>query len=204
MSSVCILDYGSGNVKSVLNLFSSLAKHVVVSNDPAEIQQATHIVLPGVGAFGAAMRKINEKLPLEVLEKVVLGGKKPFLGICVGMQVLAVRGMEFGECQGLGWIGGVVEKIDSKHLPLPHVGWNNISAKRPSPLLTGLGDDPDFYFVHSYAFCTESEQDTLATTHYGKEFCSVVQRENIHGVQFHPEKSQRTGIKLAKNFLSLP
>ena len=203
MSSVCILDYGSGNVKSVFNLFSAIAKHVVISNDPAEIQQATHIILPGVGAFGAAMRKIHERLPMDVLEQVVLGDKKPFLGICVGMQVLATRGMEFGECLGLGWIEGVAEKIDSKHLPLPHIGWNNISTKRASPLLAGLGGDPDFYFVHSYAFRSENEQDTLATTSYGEEFCSAVQRENIYGVQFHPEKSQRTGIKLAKNFLSL-
>lgn len=203
MSSVCILDYGSGNVKSVFNLFSTIAEHVVISNDPAEIRQATHIVLPGVGAFSAAMRKIRERLPMEVLEQVVMADKKPFLGICVGMQVLATRGMEFGECLGLGWIGGSVEKVRSKHLPLPHIGWNNISCKRNSPLLAGLGDDPDFYFVHSYAFRLENEQHMLATTSYGEEFCSVVQLENIYGVQFHPEKSQRTGVKLAKNFLSL-
>lgn len=203
MGSVCILDYGSGNVKSVFNLFSTIAKHVVISNEPAEIQQATHIVLPGVGAFSAAMRRIRKRLPMEVLEQAVLSDKKPFLGICVGMQVLATRGMEFGECLGLGWIEGSVEKIISNHLPLPHIGWNNISCKRNSPLFAGLGDDPDFYFVHSYAFRLENEQHMLATTSYGEEFCSVLQRENVYGVQFHPEKSQRTGIKLAKNFLSL-
>lgn len=203
MSSVCILDYGSGNIKSVFNLFSTIAKHVVISNDSVEIRQSTHIVLPGVGAFSAAMRKIHERLPMKVLEQVVLVDKKPFLGICVGMQVLATRGMEFGECLGLGWIEGIVEKINSKHLPLPHIGWNNIFCKQDSPLLAGLGTDPDFYFVHSYAFRLKNEQDRLATTSYGEEFCSVVQRENIYGVQFHPEKSQRTGIKLVKNFLSL-
>lgn len=204
MGRVCILDYGSGNVKSVFNLFSKIAKHVVVSNEPAEIQQATHIVLPGVGAFSAAMRKILERLPMEDLEQAVLSDKKPFLGICVGMQVLATRGMEFGERLGLGWIEGIVEKLNSNHLPLPHIGWNNISCNRNSPLLAGLGNDPDFYFVHSYAFRLENDQHMRATTSYGEEFCSVVQRENIYGVQFHPEKSQRTGIKLAKNFLSLP
>jgi len=203
MGSVCILDYGSGNVKSVFNLFSTIAKHIVISNDPEEIRQATHIVLPGVGAFSAAMRKIRERLPMEVLEQAVLSDKKPFLGICVGMQVLATRGMEFGEYLGLGWIGGSVEKVNSKHFPLPHIGWNKTSCKRDSPLLAGLGDDPDFYFVHSYAFRLENEQHMLAITSYGEEFCSVVQRENIYGVQFHPEKSQRTGIKLVKNFLSL-
>lgn len=204
MSNVCILDYGSGNVKSVFNLISSVAKYVVISNEPAEIQQATHIVLPGVGAFGAAMRKIRERLPLKVLEQAVLSDKKPFLGICVGMQVLASRGLEFGECRGLGWIEGIVEKINSKHLPLPHIGWNNISYNRKSLLLEGLGDDPDFYFVHSFAFRLENEQYMLASTSYGEEFCSVIQRENIYGVQFHPEKSQLTGIRLVNNFLSLP
>jgi len=203
MSNVCILDYGSGNVKSVLNLFASVAPHIVVSNEPEEIRQATHIILPGVGAFGAAMRKIRERLPMEALEQAVLNEKKPFLGICVGMQVLATRGMEFGECFGLGWIGGVVEKVNSRELPLPHIGWNNISCKRESPLLDGLGNDPDFYFVHSYAFRLEHEHDVLAATSYGEEFCSVVHRENIYGVQFHPEKSQRAGMRLAKNFLSL-
>ena len=152
MNGVCILDYGSGNVKSVFNLFSSIAEHVVISNDPKEIQQATHIVLPGVGAFSAAMRKIRERLPLDLLKKVVVNEKKPFLGICVGMQVLATRGMEFGECPGLGWIEGSVEIINAKQLPLPHIGWNNISGKQDSPLLVGLGDEPDFYFVHSYAY----------------------------------------------------
>lgn len=203
MSSVCILDYGSGNVKSVFNLFSSIAEHVVISNDPVEIRHATHIVLPGVGAFSAAMRKIRERLPLEVLEQVVLNDKKPFLGICVGMQVLASKGLEFGECLGLGWMEGSVEKIDSRDLPLPHIGWNNISLMRNTPLLAGLGVEPDFYFVHSYAIHLKHEYDILATTSYNEEFCSVVQRDNIYGVQFHPEKSQRAGIKLAKNFLSL-
>lgn len=203
MGSVCILDYGSGNVKSVFNLFLAIATRVVISNETAEIQRATHIVLPGVGAFSTAMRKIRERLPREDLEQAILSDKKPFLGICVGMQVLATRGTEFGESAGLGWIGGSVEKVDSRQFPLPHIGWNNISCKRDSPLLAGLGDDPDFYFVHSYAFRVENEQHMLAATSYGEEFCSVVQQENIYGVQFHPEKSQRTGIKLAKNFLSL-
>jgi len=203
MIKVCILDYGSGNVKSVLNLFSSITKNIVVSNNPTEIQKATHIILPGVGAFSAAMRKIHERLPIDILEEVVLGNKRPFLGICVGMQVLATRGMEFGECRGLGWIDGIVEKIETQHLPLPHIGWNNISQKRESPLLDGLRTDSDFYFVHSYALRLEENQQILATTNYEEEFCSILQQDNIYGVQFHPEKSQQAGINLAKNFLSL-
>jgi glutamine amidotransferase len=203
MANVCILDYGSGNVKSVFNLFSTVADHVVVSNQSEKILGASHIVLPGVGAFGTAMRKIRDTLPMESLEQVVLVEKRPFLGICVGMQVMASRGMEFGEHAGLGWIAGSVEKLDAKGLPLPHVGWNNLTCKQESPLLAGLGDDPDFYFVHSFAFHAENPQQVLATTEYGEVFCSVIQRDNLYGVQFHPEKSQRAGIKLVKNFLAL-
>lgn len=204
MANVCILDYGSGNVKSVFNLFSTVADHVVVSNQTKKILGASHIVLPGVGAFGTAMRKIRDTLPMESLEQTVLVEKRPFLGICVGMQVMASRGMEFGEHAGLGWIAGSVEKLDSKGLPLPHVGWNDVMCKQETPLLAGLGDDPNFYFVHSFTFHADNPQHVLATTEYGEEFCSVIQRENLYGVQFHPEKSQRTGIKLVKNFLSLP
>lgn len=203
MNSVCILDYGSGNVKSVFNLFSAISQDVVISNDPADIQRVTHIVLPGVGAFGTAMRKISEKLPMRTLAQVVVNEKKPFLGICVGMQVLATRGMEFEESAGLGWIDGTVERVRGGQLPLPHIGWNNACVKRDSPLLAGLGEEPDFYFVHSYAMRLVSDKLAIATTDYGEEFCSIVQRENLYGVQFHPEKSQRAGLKLAKNFLAI-
>jgi glutamine amidotransferase len=203
MSRVCILDYGSGNVKSVSNLFTSIVGEVVVSNDPADIEKATHIVLPGVGAFGAAMRRIRETLPLDVLRRRVMTEKTPFLGICVGMQVLADRGVEFGEHPGLGWVPGSVNKLDSKNLPLPHVGWNGVAAARTHPLLAGLENEPDFYFVHSFVFHAADPNDVLATTDYGEDFCSVVQKGNLYGVQFHPEKSQRAGMKLAKNFLAI-
>ena len=203
MIKVCILDYGSGNVKSVFNLLSSLIDDVVVSNEPIMIAYASHIILPGVGAFGSAMRKIKETLPLDTLEQEILTKKKPFLGICVGMQVMASIGVEFGEHSGLGWIEGRVDKMEIKGLPLPHVGWNNVISKKESPLLEGLGNDPDFYFVHSYAFNVKNPESLLASTIYGEEFCSVIQHENLFGVQFHPEKSQLTGIKLMKNFLSI-
>jgi glutamine amidotransferase len=203
MSSVCILDYGSGNVKSVLNLFQAIAGDVVISNDVEQIRRATHVVLPGVGAFGAAMRKIGSRLPVAELEEAVRRQGKPFLGICVGMQVLASRGLEFEEFRGLDWIPGTVDKVRSASLPLPHVGWNNAHVLRQSPLLAGLSEDPDFYFVHSYAFRPRHEQCVLATSDYGEQFCSIVQQDNLFGVQFHPEKSQRTGLRLAKNFLAL-
>ncbi len=206
MTRVCILDYGSGNVKSVFNLISSLAGHVKVSNEVAEIEAATHIILPGVGAFAASMRRIHEKLPLDVLRTQVLEQKKPFLGICVGMQVLMQTGYEFGETPGLGWLPGTVDKLASGDLPLPHIGWNNISVDKSKPLiplLNGLDAEPDFYYVHSFACRADDASQVQATTEYGQRFCAVIAHENIHGVQFHPEKSQRAGIKLAKNFLAL-
>jgi glutamine amidotransferase len=206
MTKVCILDYGSGNVKSVFNLISSLTEHVRISNEVAEIEAATHIILPGVGAFAASMRRINDKLPLDVLRAQVLVQKKPFLGICVGMQVLMETGYEFGETAGLGWLPGKVDKLETGGLPLPHIGWNNISVDKSRPLiplLHGLDVEPDFYYVHSFACVASESGHVQATTEYGQRFCAVIAHENIHGVQFHPEKSQRAGIKLAKNFLAL-
>lgn len=200
---VCILDYGSGNVRSVFNLFSGVARRVVVSNDPAEIERASHIVLPGVGAFGAAMRKIRGSLPLGLLAEVVLAGRRPFLGICVGMQVLATDGLEFGTHAGLGWIGGRVEKIRCGDLALPHVGWNNVQRRKECALLPDEGaPDPDFYFVHSYALQPDDPSVVMATTNYGDDFCSVVQQDNLFGVQFHPEKSQGSGLALVRGFLA--
>ena len=146
---VCILDYKSGNVQSVFNMMLTLTPKVVISNRIKDIISATHIVLPGVGAFGSSMKKIKNKIPLSVLEKEVFKKNKPFLGICVGMQVLAERGYEFGEHKGLGWIPGSVEKMDVSNLPLPHIGWNNISIVQKTPLIEQLDNNQDFYFVHS-------------------------------------------------------
>lgn len=203
MIKVCILDYGSGNVKSVYNLFSSIADDVAISNDPDRVASASHVVLPGVGAFGAAMRKINERLPVAEVTEAVRAQGKPFLGICVGMQVLADVGTEFGEHDGLGWIGGTVRKLETGGLPLPHIGWNNITAHQSTPLLDGLEGEPDFYYVHSFAFDAADTADVVATTEFGQNFTAIVRRDNIHGVQFHPEKSQKAGIRLAKNFLAM-
>jgi glutamine amidotransferase len=201
MVRVCILNYGSGNVGSVFNLFSSLDVAVKVSNESSDMEQATHLVMPGVGAFGAAMRKIRNTLPLESLENAVLRGGKPFLGICVGMQVLADIGMEFGEHRGLGWIPGRVEKLDARDLRLPHIGWNDVTPSRDDPLLHELQTKTDFYFLHSFVFRPDRREDTVATAEFGASFCAIVQRDNIRGVQFHPEKSQRAGLQLARNFL---
>ena len=200
---VCILDYGSGNTKSVFNLLQSLESNTIVSNDIADIESATHIILPGVGAFGASMQKIRDKIPIDVLEKEVFKTKKPFLGICVGMQVLANVGYEFGEEKGLGWIDGEVKKLPTLDLPLPHVGWNNVIVDQPSPITDEFVEEIDFYFVHSFAFFPKHEQTTIAHSVYGANFSSIIKRENILGVQFHPEKSQRAGALLIKNFLKM-
>ncbi len=199
---IAIVDYGMGNLRSVHKGLERVGFPATVTHDPGLIKKADGLVLPGVGAFKKAMENLEALRLIDPLREFIAEGK-PFLGICVRMQVLASRGMEFGECLGLGWIPGIVEKIGSKNLPLPHIGWNNISCNRPSPLLAGLGNDPDFYFVHSYALRLENRQHGLASTSYGEEFCSIIQRENIYGVQFHPEKSQLTGMRLVKNFLSL-
>jgi imidazole glycerol-phosphate synthase subunit HisH len=199
-TNVCILDYGSGNVKSVANLLAFLKVEHAVSNDPASIAAASHLILPGVGAFGAAMQAIREKLPLPALEQAVFGDKKPFLGICVGMQVLAETGEEFGTHRGLGWIGGRVRRFHQSELPVPHIGWNEVRRCYPRSLL-GEHDKIDFYFVHSYVFEPTQAVDVEATTSYGETFPSIIRRDNVLGVQFHPEKSQKAGMLLLTNFL---
>ena len=200
---ICILNYGSGNVRSVFNRLKTLTEDVLVSNKPDDILSATHIVLPGVGAFGASMAKIKSAIPLDILETAVLKERKPFLGICVGMQVLADKGLEFGEHQGLGWIKGVVEKLDTNELPLPHIGWNSIQMSQPSPLLERFADNQDFYFVHSFAFRPTDTTNALAITEYGEKFVSIIAKGNIFGVQFHPEKSQKAGKVLLENFMTM-
>ncbi|MXS19955.1 imidazole glycerol phosphate synthase subunit HisH [Pseudomonas oryzihabitans] len=202
MTRVCVLDYGAGNVRSVLNLFESLGP-TQLSNDPEIIAAASHLVLPGVGAFGAAMAKVEQHLPLPLLRRLVLEERRPFLGICVGMQLLADEGLEFGHCRGLGWIPGRVERLASGDSPLPHVGWNDVRVERAHPLLQGLEEPADFYFVHSYGFQATDPANVLATVEYGERFAAVVGRGNVLGVQFHPEKSQGPGRRLLRNFLEL-
>jgi len=198
---VCILDYGSGNVASVYNLIKRLGYDINVSNKPTDIKKSSHLILPGVGAFGASIEKIKSNISIDLLHDEVQVKKKPFLGICVGMQVLAEKGLEFGEHDGLGWIEGVVEKLSAK--VLPHVGWNNIEIKKNSSIFKNIKNASDFYFVNSYALKVKDSNFIIAETTYENKFCSAVQKENIFGVQFHPEKSQKMGQLIIDNFLKI-
>ena len=202
MKKVCILDYGSGNVKSVYNLVRFLGFDVIISNKKNDIEDSTHIILPGVGSFGGSIKKIKSKIPIKCLEKEILENKKPFLGICVGMQVIFEFGYEYGRHEGLNWIKGNVKKLIVEDLPLPHMGWNNIEIKKEDKIFFGLDEINDFYFIHSYAVDT-NQNYILSETEYGSRFCSAIKKDNIYGVQFHPEKSQKTGQKLLKNFLNI-
>ena len=200
---VCILDYGSGNVKSVYNAFKHLGVNVVVSNDEKIIVDSTHLVLPGVGAFNSSMKRVLTNLPMDVIEAEVFQRNKPFLGICVGMQILTEFGLEFGLTNGFGWLDGYVRKIASKSEVLPHVGWNQLDFTEQNVLLRGISQKSYFYFVHSFILSNINPVELIATSEYGEVFPSVVQKQNIFGVQFHPEKSQKSGIKLLSNFTTV-
>ncbi len=201
---VCVVDYGGGNIQSVYNVFEGLGVEVILSNKDEYLAEATHIVLPGVGAFGVVMDKIKKSGLIPLLEKHVLKKKKPFLGICIGMQILAEKGLEYGEFEGLGWIPGVVDKMDPGDLILPHMGWNNLNIKNKGcNILKNITDNIDFYFVHSYYFNASEKDDICATFDYEESYTAVIQKDNIYGVQFHPEKSQKAGKILLENFLSI-
>lgn len=209
--SVAIVDYGSGNLhsahKAVERAAAQQGVSVVVTSDPDFVRRADRIVLPGVGAFADCRRGLdNVSGMVEALEESVIKGGKPFLGICVGMQLLASRGLEHGVAQGLNWIPGEVIEIKpaSSDLKVPHMGWNTLEANRSHPLLKDIpvGDNGlHAYFVHSYHLKTADPAHIVATTEYGGELTAVVGRDNIVGTQFHPEKSQKLGLALIANFL---
>lgn len=203
LARVCLIDYGCGNVRSVYNMMESMGVQVQISNRVSDVEEASHLILPGVGTFGEAMSKLRQLNIIGLLEDNVLQKKKPFLGICVGMQILADRGTEHGEHQGLGWIPGSVDRMSVGPLPLPHVGWNNLTINGESPLLQTITKEVDFYFVHSYSFHAQNADQVNASFDYGGKFTAVISRGNIFGVQFHPEKSQKAGKILLRNFLKL-
>lgn len=198
---VTIVDYGVGNVYSISNSLQSLNYTVRVSSKYEELKKADALILPGVGAFGVAMDNLNKHKLVEPLTELVIKEQKSILGICLGMQLLAESSDENGFHKGLGWIEGHVKKLDvPAPLTVPHVGWNNIAIKKNNALFLRLNSSPDFYFDHSYYFKCKPEYQT-ATCSYGIEVTAAVNKNNIYGVQFHPEKSQVSGLKLFRGFL---
>lgn len=201
---LAVVDYGAGNLRSVLHALQALgATDLRVVKHPHEMTGAAKIILPGVGAFGAGMQVLRDQELIEPIIAAVRGGT-PFLGICVGMQFIFDYGEEMGNHAGLGLLPGYVTRFPAfTDLKVPHTGWNQLSPTRPSDLLTDLHDDAYAYFNHSYYCVPAQPEDTLISTDYGIEFCAAVQRDHIYGVQFHPEKSQRTGLRILSNFLAL-
>ena len=207
MSSVALIDYGSGNLASAAKALARAADgkaDIITTADPQAVLDAERVVLPGVGAFADCMKGLSA-VPgmIEALREKVLKEGAPFLGICVGMQLMATVGVEFGRHAGLGWIAGEVVKItpDDTALKIPHMGWNELNFTQDHPLLDGIAPGAHAYFVHSFQFKPVLPEDLIATTDYGGPLTAMVGNENIAGTQFHPEKSQATGLKLLENFL---
>jgi glutamine amidotransferase len=210
---VAIIDYGSGNLRSAAKAFEKVISDegldldVKVTSDPEYLIRAERIVLPGQGAFGSCMDGLRFLSGmLEVLEEAVIKEGKPFLGICVGMQLLAERGLEHGEHKGLEWLGGEVVPLNpaDKNLKIPHMGWNKLVfplQKPDHPLIKNVREEDHFYFVHSFMFESKNNNDIIAFTDYGGHVTAVVGRDNIAGVQFHPEKSQKAGLRMIRDFL---
>ena len=207
MKKITIVDYGSGNVLSAQKSFIKIAKdnnievNVLISNKLNDVKNSTHVVLPGQGAFSTCMNGLKKTDGLiDELCEFALNKKKPFLGICVGMQMLAEKGEENGIHYGLGWINGKIKKLPEKSLKLPHMGWNVVTPKN-SKYNNLISNKDDYYFVHSYYFDCANKDNILAETKYGTNFASIVGKENIYGVQFHPEKSSSQGLNLLKEFI---
>jgi glutamine amidotransferase len=197
--SVAIIDYGMGNVASVQKAFLSIGVSAIITCDKSEIQNSKYIVLPGVGAFKQGMDNLRKANLVEVLNNEILINNKPFLGICLGMQLIAERGTEVEDCDGLGWIKGDVLKIHEQELRVPHLGWNDISTDSNS--IIKEFDKEDFYFIHSFHFNVLDKNEIAATVEYGNKYVAAIQRKNILAVQFHPEKSQNAGVDLLKKFI---
>jgi imidazole glycerol-phosphate synthase subunit HisH len=203
---ITIIDYGLGNVLAFSNVYKRLNIPVAVGKSAADLQRATKLILPGVGAFDHAMELLQHSGMREALDEMVLARAVPVLGVCVGMQILAASSEE-GQSRGLGWIDGHVRKFDvasfRQRTRLPHMGWNDVKPIGPSSLFAGLESDARFYFLHSYYFHCARNENVLAEAEYGTPFTCAVRSNHIFGVQFHPEKSHRYGTRLLKNFAEL-
>lgn len=203
---IVIIDYGLGNLNAFINIYKKLDIPIKIAKQASELEGATKIILPGVGAFDHAMTKLNESGIRSKLDELVFKAKLPVIGICVGMQILA-KSSEEGILPGLGYIDGVVKKFDTSGFKqkthLPHMGWNDIKPRLGEVLFKNLDDEPLFYFLHSYYLECNQAQNAIATATYGDEFVCAVKHENVFGVQFHPEKSHHYGVQLLKNFAEI-
>lgn len=203
---ITIIDYGVGNIQAFSNIYKQLGIPIRRAQSAQDLEGATKIILPGVGAFDYAMTRLQQSGMHEKLNDLVLEKSIPVVGICVGMQMLAYSSDE-GILPGLGWIDGLVKKIDTslsdRNAPLPHMGWNDVKVVKDNDLLIGLEDKAQFYFLHSYYFASNDPGNVIASTHYSQDFACAVNYRNIYGVQFHPEKSHEYGITLLKNFANL-
>lgn len=200
---IAIVNYGMGNLGSIQNMFRRIGVPARIVSDPVELRQSSKVLLPGVGAFDAAMVRIAAAGLRPVLDELALERRVPLLGICLGMQLLT-RSSEEGKLPGLGWIAGGAQRFPRvAGLPVPHMGWNVARPSGRSGLTEGLGAEPRFYFVHSYYVRVDDEQDSLLKTTYGLPFDSAINHGNIYGAQFHPEKSHKFGMQLLKNFAAL-
>jgi imidazole glycerol-phosphate synthase subunit HisH len=201
-----IIEYGSGNIAALMNIFKQSKIAHCLCSTPSELAQADRFLLPGVGAFDPTMEQLTRSGILAALEEQVFDKNKPVLGICVGMHLLA-DGSEEGTLPGLGWVSGMVRKIDATKLNslphLPHMGWNSVETAAPSPLFSGINLDHGFYFLHSYFFDAARADDVTASVNFAGTLPCGVARGRVHGVQFHPEKSHSNGVRLLQNFASL-
>lgn len=201
---IVIVDYGMGNLGSMVNIFKRIGVQASIESEPEQIAKARKLILPGVGAFDAAMNRIGNVPGLrEVLDMKALNERIPVLGVCLGMQLLT-QGSEEGRLPGLGWIPGATYRFPiDLGLKVPHMGWNVAMPVSASPLTQALGEEPRYYFVHSYFVRAQNPSHSLLRTHYGLDFDSGISSDNIFGLQFHPEKSHRFGMKILQNFASL-
>jgi imidazole glycerol-phosphate synthase subunit HisH len=202
-NNVTIIDYKVGNIRSVANAFEAIGADVKISNQLDDLYQADYLVLPGVGAFQDGMKNLEQLGLMGTLNNLVLQERKPFLGICLGMQLLAKTGWEDGQYEGLGWIDAQVTRLDVDHagFKVPHVGWNDVTSIIDNSLLGPANSVDCFYFLHSYHMIVNEPSVCIGTCNYGAEFTAIIQKDNIFAVQFHPEKSQKSGLRLLKNFM---
>lgn len=201
---VAVIDYGMGNLHSVSKALETVGAEVSVTADPSDLKSAERIVLPGVGSFSQGMQHLTELKLIPALQEEVVLKKKPFLGICLGMQLMAKTGHEHGISQGLGWLNAEVVGLDTqaKGVKVPHMGWNDVHIIKETPLFKGVKDLSTFYFVHSYHMVPQESDFIVGTCDYGGPFVAAMSMDNIHLVQFHPEKSQDKGLQVLENFCS--